>query len=85
MNLIEQETWVQAKVPFKDQELTNRINSLVQHEGSAPERMEEETKETQQPDASEPAPSDFLISTGSSDDETSSGRKYKIVKSCIDF
>lgn len=78
-NLIEQETWVQAKVPQKDQELTNRINSLDQRAS-----LNAEPEESKQSEA-EAAPSDYLVSTNSGDESSGAGRKYKIVKSCTDF
>ena len=70
-NLVNEETWVQAKVQSKDQELTNKINSL----DSAQQDEERKTA----PDNADP--SDFLIST-SSGDKT---RSYKIVASLVDF
>ena len=66
-----EETWVQAKVAAKDQELTNSINSLGH----------EETKVTST-DSLEI--SDYLVSTGSGD-ESQAGRKYKVVASALDF
>jgi len=68
---VNEETWIQAKVPAKDQELTNSINSLGH----------EETK-VATTDSTEL--SDYLISTGSGD-ESQAGRKYKVVASALDF
>ena len=70
-SIVNEETWIQAKVPAKDQELTNSINSLGH----------EETK-VATIDSTEL--SDYLISTGSGD-ESQAGRKYKVVASALDF
>lgn len=73
---------MQAKVPIKDQELTDKINSLVQN---SEEPGHDEESKVAASESAEVPPSDFLISTGSGDDESSSGRKYKIVRSCMDL
>ena len=62
---------------MKDQELTNRINSLGQENS-----QDEEVKAS---GADEGSTSDYIISTGSGDEGVNDGRKYKVVASALDF
>lgn len=82
--MVESEKWLTAKVPKKDQELTNSILRQAASEHQADQPAHGEELKAQDGEPTEPAPSDFLVSTGSSDD-SAADRKYKVVGSLLDF